>query len=216
MKQKIGIIGTGDVGKALAKGFLHHGHQVMVGSRSPEKLEAIRNSIGSTLATGTLKETAAFAEVVVLAVKGTAAKEAILATGADALAGKIVIDTTNPIADAPPVNGVLQFFTDRNDSLLEQLQRAAASARFVKAWSCVGHVHMVDPKFPDGRPTMFICGNDQQSKEVVSGLLQTFGWDVEDLGAVESARAIEPLCQLWCIPGIRENRWNHAFKLLKS
>jgi predicted dinucleotide-binding enzyme len=216
VKQKIGIIGTGDVGKALAKGFLHHGHQVMVGSRSPEKLEAIRKSIGSTLATGTLKETADFAEVVVLAVKGTAAKEAILATGSDALAGKIVIDTTNPIADAPPVNGVLQFFTDRNESLLEQLQRAVPSARFVKAWSCVGHVHMVDPKFPGGRPTMFIGGNDQQSKEVVSGLLQTFGWDVEDLGAVESARAIESLCQLWCIPGLRENRWNHAFKLLKS
>jgi 8-hydroxy-5-deazaflavin:NADPH oxidoreductase len=215
MKHKIGIIGTGDVGKALAKGFLDHGHPVMVGSRSPEKLAAIRSGVGS-IVTGTFKETAAFADVVVLAVKGTAAKDAILATGADALAGKVVIDTTNPIADAAPVNGVLQFFTDRNDSLLEQLQRAVPSARLVKAWSCVGHGHMVDPKFADGRPTMFICGNDQQSKEVVSGLLRDLGWDAEDMGAAESARAIEPLCQLWCIPGLRANRWNHAFKLLKG
>jgi predicted dinucleotide-binding enzyme len=216
MNQKIGIIGTGDVGKTLAKGFLQHGHPVMVGSRSPGKLDAIRSSIGNSVATGTFKETAAFAEVVVLAVKGTAAVEAIQAAGLDALAGKIVIDTTNPIADAPPVNGVLQFFTGRNESLLEQLQRSAPGARFVKAWSCVGSAHMVDPKFAGGRPTMFICGNDQPAKEVVTGLLQAFGWDAEDMGAMEGARAIEPLCQLWCIPGIRANRWNHAFKLLKA
>jgi predicted dinucleotide-binding enzyme len=216
MKPKIGIIGTGDVGKALAKGFLRGGHEVMVGSRSPDKLTAVRNSVGNALATGTFKETASFAEVVVLAVKGTAAKDAVLAIGADTLAGKVVIDTTNPIADAPPVNGVLQFFTGRNESLLEQLQQAAPGARFVKAWSCVGSAHMVDPKFPGGRPTMFICGNDAQAKEVVTGLLSAFGWDAEDMGAVEGARAIEPLCQLWCIPGIRGNRWNHAFKLLKG
>lgn len=216
MKQRIGIIGTGDVGKALAKGFLEHGHQVMMGSRSPEKLASMRGTVGKELATGSFKETAAFADVVVLAVKGTAAKEAVLAIGADTLAGKVVVDTCNPIADAPPVNGVLQFFTGRNESLLEQLQVAVPAARFVKAWSCVGSPHMVDPKFSGGKPTMFICGNDKDAKAAVSALLQAFGWDAEDMGAVESARAIEPLCQLWCIPGLSANRWNHAFKLLKG
>jgi len=216
MKQKIGILGTGDVGQALAKGFLQYGHQVMVGSRSPDKLAAMRSSLGSTLSTGTLKETAAFGEVIVLAVKGTAARETSLAVGTDLLAGKVVIDTTNPIADAAPVNGVLQFFLGRNESLLEQLQQAVPGARFVKAWSCVGHVHMVDPKFTDGKPTMFICGNDPPAKAVVSGLLKAFGWEAVDMGEVESARAIESLCQLWCIPGIRSNRWNHAFKLLQG
>ncbi len=214
--KRIGIIGTGDVGKALAKGFLRHGHEVMIGSRSVDKLAALRSSIGKQLTTGTFKETVAFAEIVVLAVKGTAANEAIANIGAADLATKVVIDTTNPIADAPPVNGVLQFFTGRNESLLEQLQRAAPNARFVKAWSCVGSAHMDDPHFADGRPTMFICGNDQDAKRIVSDILREFGWDAEDMGGVESARAIEPLCQLWCIPGLRSNQWNHAFKLLKA
>lgn len=215
MNQKIGIIGTGNVGKALAKAFLRHGHPVMVGSRSPAKLEGWRGEIGDSLAFGTVKDAVAFADVVVLAVKGTAAKEAVSAIAAD-LAGKVVIDTTNPIADAPPVNGVLQFFTDRNDSLLEQVQRTAPRARFVKAWSSVGAAHMEGPRFPGGTPTMFICGNDPAAKGVVSEILRTFGWDAEDMGAAESARAIEPLCQLWCIPGLRSNQWNHAFKLLKG
>jgi predicted dinucleotide-binding enzyme len=215
MKQRIGIIGTGDVGKALAKGFLRHGHQVMIGSRSADKLAGIRSSIGQELATGTFKEAAGFAEIVVLAVKGTAAREAITSAGAE-LAGKVVIDTTNPIADAPPVNGVLQFFTGRNESLLEQLQQAAPSARFVKAWNSVGSAHMDDPHFPGGKPTMFICGNDQAAKGMVTAILGDFGWEAEDMGAAESARAIEPLCQLWCIPGLRANQWNHAFKLLKG
>ncbi len=216
MKQKIGIIGTGDVGKALARGFLRHGHQVMIGSRSADKLAALRSSIGHQLVTGTFKEAAAFAEVIVLAVKGTAAKDAISGIHGDALAGKVVIDTTNPIADAPPVNGVLQFFTGHNESLLEQLQLAAPSARFVKAWNSVGSAHMDGPHFAAGKPTMFICGNDQDGKRQVADILQVFGWDAEDMGGAESARAIESLCQLWCIPGLRSNQWNHAFKLLKA
>jgi predicted dinucleotide-binding enzyme len=216
MKQRIGIIGTGDVGKALAKGFLRHGHQVMIGSRNADKLAALRSSIGQELATGTFKEAAGFAEIIILAVKGTAAKEAIAGIGDAALAGKVVIDTTNPIADAPPVNGVLQFFTGRNESLLEQLQQTAPSAHFVKAWNSVGSPHMDDPHFAGGRPTMFICGNDQSAKSMVAAILRDFGWDAEDMGAVESARALEPLCQLWCIPGLRSNQWSHAFKLLKA
>jgi 8-hydroxy-5-deazaflavin:NADPH oxidoreductase len=216
MKKRIGIIGTGNVGKALATGFLRHGYQAMIGSRSPEKLKILRSSIGQALAIGTFKEAAGFAEVVVFAVKGTAAKEAIVTVGSDALAGKVVIDTTNPIADVPPVHGVFQFFTERNESLMEQLQRVAPNARFVKAWNSVGSVHMVDPQFAGARPTMFICGNDQDAKRVVSDILNEFGWDAEDMGEAESARPIEALGQLWCIPYLRSNQRNHAFRLLKA
>jgi 8-hydroxy-5-deazaflavin:NADPH oxidoreductase len=214
--KKIGIIGTGVVGKTLAAGFLRHGYPVMIGSRSPEKLEVLKRSIGGQLATGTCKEAVAFSEIVVLAVKGTGAKEAIVGIGDEQLAGKVVIDTTNPIADAPPVKGVFQYFTERNDSLLEQLQRTSPKARFVKAWNSVGSVHMVDPKFPEGRPTMFICGDDPDAKRIVSDILQEFGWAAADMGESESARAVESLGMLWCIPKLRWNRSNHAFKLLEG
>jgi 8-hydroxy-5-deazaflavin:NADPH oxidoreductase len=216
MKQRIGIIGSGDVGKALAGGFLRHGYEVMIGSRDAEKLAALRSSVGAGLGIGTFAETVRFGEIVVFAVKGTAAKAAVASIGAGELAGKVVIDTTNPIADLPPVNGVLQFFTGRNESLLEQLQQAAPKARFVKAWSSVGAAHMDGPRFAGGAPTMFICGNDAEAKRAVAAILREFGWEPEDMGEQESARAIEPLCQLWCIPGLRANQWAHAFKLLKG
>jgi hypothetical protein len=110
---------------------------------------------------------------------------------------------------------VLQFFTAMNDSLMERLQRLAPQAHFVKAFSCVGNAFMVNPDFGGIKPTMFICGNDDGAKQKVKEILRQFGWEFEDLGAVEAARAIEPLCILWCIPGFRHNRWSHAFKLLE-
>jgi predicted dinucleotide-binding enzyme len=114
------------------------------------------------------------------------------------------------------VDGVLTFFTGPNDSLMERLQKAVPEARFVKAFNSVGNAYMVNPSLPGGRPTMFYCGNDVEAKKVVAGLLDTFGWDLADMGRAAGARAIEPLCQLWCIPGLRENRWSHAFKLLRA
>jgi 8-hydroxy-5-deazaflavin:NADPH oxidoreductase len=215
MTARIGVIGSGVVGKTLAGGFLNAGHPVLLGSRDVEKLASIKSELGDSLQTGSVADAVKFADIVVFAVKGSMAEIAIKSADPEKLAGKVVIDTTNPIADAAPVNGVLQFFTGPNDSLLERLQRAAPKARFVKAWSCVGSAFMIHPKFPGGRPTMFICGNDPQAKSQVSELLKGFGWDCEDMGKAESARAIEPLCQLWCIPGLVENRWTHAFKLLK-
>jgi hypothetical protein len=146
-------------------------------------------------------------------VKGKAAEEA-LSLCASALDGKVVIDTTNPIADAPPTNGVLSYFTGPNDSLLERLQKRTPKARFVKAFSSVGSALMVNPKLPS-KPTMFICGNDKAAKEQVRSILDDFGWETEDAGAVEAARAIEPLCILWCIPGLLKNDWTHAFKMLR-
>ena len=210
---KIGILGSGVVGKTLAEGFLKHGHEVMIGTRTPDKLAewGQKNPRGRV---GSFEETAKFAEIVVLSVKGSAAAEALRAAGAANLSGKIVIDTTNPIADAPPTNGVLPFFTDINRSLMEGLQQEFAGARFVKAFNSVSSARMVNPQLNGGTPTMFICGNDDVAKKAVTGILAQFGWETADMGKLEAARAIEPLCMLYCIPGFLHNQWTHAFKLL--
>jgi predicted dinucleotide-binding enzyme len=211
---KIGVLGSGVVGETLANGFLKHGHEVMRGSRDAAKLAGWKAGAGSKAAAGTMHEAARFGEVVVLAVKGTAAV-AVAEVCAAELAGKVVIDTTNPIAEEPPVHGVLRFFTTLDASLLEALQRHVPKARFVKAFSCVGAALMVDPQLPGGKPTMFICGDDEAAKGQVTGLLGELGWETEDAGRVEAARAIEPLCMLWCIPGFLRNDWAHAFKVLR-
>lgn len=213
--KRIGILGSGMVGQALATGFLKHGYEVKVGTGDPKKLSQWQAKAGAGASVGSFAETAAFGEIVVLAVKGTAAIEAVKKAGPSALAGKTVIDTTNPIADAPPVNGILKFFTTLDESLMEKLQAAYPPVNFVKAFSSVGNAAMVDPKFPGGKPTMFICGNNDSAKAQVKNILDQFGWETEDMGKVEAARAIEPLCILWCIPGFQRNQWSHAFKLLK-
>ena len=211
---RIGVLGSGVVGKVLAAGFAGHQHEVMIGSRSPEKLvDWLRENPG--VGSGLFGDVAAFADVIVLAVKGTAANEALAIAGEDSHAGKPVIDATNPIADEPPVNGVLKFFTSLDESLMEQLQRQYPRTRFVKAFSSVSSARMVNPRFEGGKPSMFICGNDGDAKQVVTGILEQFGWETEDMGAVEAARAIEPLCMLYCIPGFTRDQWTHAFKLLK-
>jgi 8-hydroxy-5-deazaflavin:NADPH oxidoreductase len=212
---KVGVLGSGDVAQTLGSGFLKHGHSVTVGSRSPEKLAdwASANKGGST---GTFAEAAKFGELLVLAVKGTAASEALHLAGASNLNGKPVIDACNPIAETAPVHGVLKFFTTHDESLMEQLQREFSGAHFVKAFNSVGSVGMVNPKFPGGKPTMFICGNSEAAKKTVTQVCDQFGWEVADMGAVEAARAIEPLCMLWCIPGFTRGEWTHAFKLLQK
>lgn len=214
--KKIGIIGSGVVGKALAKGFLDLGHPVMLGSRDVSKLEEWQQGAGPLATTGNFEETATFGEIIVLAVSGDGAVDAIGLAGAANLAGKTTIDTTNPIAKAPPVDGVLQFFTGPNDSLMERLQAAAPDAHFVKCFNSVGNAFMVNPQFAAGRPTMFIAGNHDGARAEVADLLEAFGWEVADMGTAVAARAIEPLCMLWCIPGMRSGQWSHAFKLLKA
>ena len=210
---RVGVLGSGDVAKALAAGFIKHGHQVKIGSRTPAKLtEWAAQNPG--IAVGTFAEAGQFGDLIVLAVKGSVAAEALELTGAGNLAGKTVIDACNPIEDAPPTKGVLKFFTDLNDSLMERLQRRFSEARFVKAYNSVGAGRMINPQFSDGRPTMFICGNDEAAKKQVAGINDQFGWETADMGAAEAARAIEPLCMLWCIRGFAQNQWTHAFKLL--
>ena len=211
---KIGVLGSGDVARVLAAGFLKHGHQVTIGSRSPGKLDdwVKENPAG---ASGSFSDAAAFGELVVLAVKGKVALEALRLAGAANLAAKPVIDATNPIEDGPPVHGVLPFFTDPAGSLMEMLQREFAGAHFVTCFNSVGAPLMVNPRFAGGQPTMFICGNNDEAKKTVTGILDQFGWETADMGRAEAARAIEPLCMLWCLPGFLRNEWDHAFKLLK-
>ena len=210
---KVGILGSGDVAKALAIGFLKHGHDVLMGTRSPAKLAdwAKQNPKGRI---GSFAEAANFADLAVLAVKGTVAADALRTAGPANLAGKSVIDATNPISDLPAVNGVLRFFTNLDESLMERLQREFENLHFVKAFNSVGSGSMVNPQFKGGKPSMFICGNDDAAKTVVTGVLDQFGWETVDMGKAEAARAIEPLCMLWCIPGFLRNDWVHAFKLL--
>jgi 8-hydroxy-5-deazaflavin:NADPH oxidoreductase len=211
---KIGIIGSGEVAQTLGCGFLKHGHEVVLGTRDAAKLAdwAKNNPKGRVVS---FAEAAKFAELAVLAVKGSVAADAVRAAGEAALSGKIVIDATNPIADAPPDHGVLKFFTTLDNSLMETLQREFSGVRFVKAFNSVGNSCMVNPQFAGGKPTMFICGNDAAAKGVVTRILDQFGWETADMGTAEAARAIEPLCMLWCIPGFVANQWVHAFKLLK-
>jgi predicted dinucleotide-binding enzyme len=210
---KVGILGSGEVAKTLAGGFAKHGHEVTIGSRTPAKLADWAKG-NPKVQTGTFADAAGFGTLIVLAVKGTAAHEALQLAGGRNLAGKAVIDATNPIAEAPPVNGVLQFFTEINGSLMERLQKDFPDAHLVKAFNSVGSAGMVNPQFKDGKPTMFICGNDEGAKTSVRGVLDQFGWETADMGKAEAARAIEPLCMLWCIPGFLRNDWVHAFKLL--
>jgi predicted dinucleotide-binding enzyme len=211
---RVGILGSGQVARTLGAGFLAHGHDVSLGTRDPAKLAGWAAEHPAA-AVGSFADAAAFGEVVVLAVKGAVAADVLSLAGPERLAGKPVLDTTNPIADAPPENGVLRYFTTLDDSLMERLQRDVPDARFVKCFSSVGNARMVDPDFGGRRPTMFICGGDADAKATAGGILDEFGWEVADMGGVEAARAIEPLCILWCIPGLLENEWTHAFALLR-
>ena len=214
---KIGIIGSGIVGRVLASAFLKEGNSVMLGTRNVTKEEVItwKNENPGGLA-GNFEETAKFGEVLVFATSGKAVEEAINLAGPENFPGKTVIDTTNPIADAPPANGVLQFFTSMNSSLMERIQELLPGANVVKAFNSVGNNLMYKPDYNNTLPTMFICGNNAEAKKTVTEILTTFGWETEDMGHAEAARAIEPLCILWCIPGFLNNQWTHAFKLLKK
>lgn len=212
--KKIGIIGSGIVATTLGTGLLNEGHKVTLGTRNPAKLEDwLQSNEGGQVAS--FQETVKNNDLIILAVKGEVAVNALELIGADLLEGKTVIDATNPIdTSVPPTNGVLKFFTNLDESLHERIQSAFPKTNFVKAWSSVGSAFMIHPKF-DSTPSMFICGNDEQAKKEVGELLESVGWEVLDFGQAEAARAIEPLCMLWCIPGIQNGEWTHAFKLLK-
>jgi predicted dinucleotide-binding enzyme len=211
--RRFGVLGSGDVGQALAKGMAANGYEVRIGTRTPGKLAQFSRNTG--IQEATFQEVAAWAEAVVLAVLGQAALDAIELAGPPNLRGKLVIDTTNPISQEAPEDGVLRYFTSPNESLMERLQLAYPQVAFVKAFNSVGSSLMVHPILSGGPPTMFYCGNDADAKATVAHLLEQFGWEPADMGGVTSARALEPLAQLWCIPGFRDDDWVHAFRLLR-
>ena len=214
--KNIGIIGSGPVGVALAKGFLKHGYPTMIGSRSEEKRAQLKEEIGGEIKTGHFSEAGEFGELLVLAVTGIIATDALHIIGPKPLQNKVIIDTTNPIVNDTPVDGVLEYFTSMDRSLMEELQETFPKARFVKAFNHIGAPLMVNPQFKSGeKPTMFICGNDAGAKKDVTEITTLFGFETEDMGTVVAARAIEPLAMLWCIPGFRENRWDHALRLIR-
>ena len=213
MRAHLGVIGSGIVGQTLAAGYARHGHRVTIGTRTPKKLEEWASGQPG-VEVGEFHD-AADTEIVILAVQGGAAAEALRIAGHERLAGKIVIDTCNPIA-GPPKDGVIPYFTGPGDSLMQRLQASVEAARFVKAFSSVGNALMIDPTFPGGRPSMFICGDDAAAKATVSTLLDEVGWDVEDVGGAAAAGPVEALCQLWCAPGFLRNDWSHAFKVLRA
>ena len=212
---KIGILGTGDVGRALGKGFVGHGHKTMIGGRDAnnEKALAWAKEMGANASTGTFADTAKFGDLLVLATSWTGTENAIQLAGPDKFKGKVVIDATNPLgfgATGPflSVNG--------NDSGGEQVQKWLPGAHVVKAFNIVGNPHMVNPQFEGGPPDMFIAGNDPEAKKAVTFVLQVFGWNTIDLGTIESARMLEAIAMAWIKYGATTNTWNHAFKLLRK
>ena len=212
---KVGILGSGIVGRVLGAGFLKYGRGVMLGTRNPDKPEVqqwLRENPGGSA--GTFGQAAQFGDLVVVATLGRAAEQAIGLAGVANFAGKTVMDTTNPIADAPPVQGVLAFTTGPNESLGEKIQARIPQAHVVKVFNSVGGGRMVNPRYEQGPPTMFLCGDHPQAKRQVSEIVQQFGWEPFDCGGIIASRALEPLCILWCIPGFARNQWTHAFKLL--
>jgi hypothetical protein len=215
MNMKVGVLGSGIVGQTLAAGFLKRGHQVFMGTRDPKAADVTASAAKTSGAkVGSFAEAAKFGELLVLAVLARAVEDVIRSSGPENFHGKTLIDTNNPIADAPPTDGVLQYFTGPNQSLAERIQALLPEAKVVKAFNSVGTGQMVNPHYQQGTPTMFLCGNDGEAKSQVSEIIRQFGWEPFDCGTIVAARAIEPLCMLWCIPGFRSNQWTHAFKLL--
>lgn len=213
---KTGIVGSGEVGQTLSTSFLKEGNEVMLGTRNTSKEEVVKwkkeNPSGKV---GSFEDTAKFGELIVLAIAGDAVENAVKMAGPGNFKNKVVIDATNPIAKEPPVNGVLKFFTSLDESLMERIQKIIPDAKLVKAFNIIGNDFMYKPDFPGGKPTMFICGNDDGAKKAVTAILTAFGHETEDMGKIEAARAIEPLAILWCIPGFIRNDWTNAFKFLK-
>ncbi|HYM60261.1 MAG TPA: NAD(P)-binding domain-containing protein [Thermoanaerobaculia bacterium] len=211
---RVGILGSGDVGKALARGFISLGHSVKIGSREPAKLSEWAAAAGDRASAGTFEEAAKFGDVLVLATLGTGTLPALDLAGPDNAAGKVVIDATNPLAFEP---GKLPgLYVGHTDSLGEQVQSKIPKARVVKAYNTVGNALMVNPQLPGGRPDMFICGNDTEAKKLVSQICEAFGWGVIDLGGIECSRYLEPMCLVWVLHGINSGSWTHAFKLLRK
>ncbi len=211
---RIGILGSGEVGQALAAGFLQHGHDVMLGTRDVTKpeLRAWRDAAGARAQLGTFAETATFADLALLATAWSGTEAALQLAGPGAFAGKIVIDVTNPLAH--DADGMPHLALGTTDSGAEQVQRWLPGARVVKAFNTINSSAMVHPTHAGGPPTMFIAGDDTEARAAVRGIAETFGWAVAELDSLSGARYLEPLAMLWVHYAIQHDTWDHAFALL--
>jgi 8-hydroxy-5-deazaflavin:NADPH oxidoreductase len=208
---KVGILGSGDVGKAFARAFGALGHEVVIGSRSPEKLSDFVGGEGDKVSSGTFEDAAKTGDLIVLATHGTATEEAIGMAGKQNFDHKVVIDATNPLDFS---GGAPRLSVGHTDSLGEQIQRSIPNARVVKAFNTVGNALFYKPQLPGGPPDMFIGGNDADAKKLVGQVCEAFGWGVIDLGGIDASRYLEPMCMAWVIHGVISGSWVHAFKML--
>lgn len=208
---KVGILGSGDVGKSFARAFGALGHEVVIGSRSPEKLSDFVGGEGDRVTSGTFEEAARSGDLIVLATHGMATEEALTMAGKQNFDHKVVIDATNPLDFS---GGAPRLAIGHTDSLGEQIQRSIPNARVVKAFNTVGNPLFFKPELPGGPPDMFIGGNDADAKKLVSQVCEAFGWGVIDLGGIEASRYLEPMCMAWVVHGVISGTWLHAFKML--
>lgn len=199
---RIAVLGSGEVGRALTRGWRGHGHEVRIGTRQ----DAVED-----LPVGRPAEVVADAELVVLAVRGTVAVDLVGSLAAQ-LDGRVLVDATNPLDFSA---GAPALFVGTTDSLGERVQRAAPGSRVVKAYNTVGNALMVDPDLPGGPPTMPVAGDDAEAKALVSRLLRETGWDVADVGGIAASRWLEAMCMVWVAYGATNGTWTHAFRLLR-
>lgn len=216
---KVGILGSGEVGQRLGDGFIELGHTVKIGTRDSQKVAAWvekhggTNSSGAKASAGSFEEAAAFGDIIVIATLWTGTQNAIEMSGQANFAGKVVIDVTNPLdfSSTPP-----RLAVGHTDSAGETIQRLLPDSKVVKAFNIVGNPLMLHPDFPGGRPTMFVCGNDEDAKNLVRNVAFSLGWETDDIGGIEGSRLLEPLAMLWIVQYFRSKNGNHAFKLLRK
>jgi hypothetical protein len=213
-KQKtVAVLGNGVVGIAVAKGFAELGYRVIFGTRDvagAKTVDALAAVAGSTAAS--YAEAARAADFAFVALPWSGLKEALLLAGPQNLEGKLVIDASNPLDYA---GGAPRLAIGHTDSSGELVQRTLPGAKVVKAFNIITAAHMVHPKLPDGRPDMFIAGNDAAAKAEVAELLSRFGWrKAIDMGDISASRLLEPLAMVWISYGVRNNHWTHGFSLL--
>jgi 8-hydroxy-5-deazaflavin:NADPH oxidoreductase len=218
---KIGVLGSGEVGRRLGDGFIELGHLVKIGTRDPKKREVVQwvsNHGGEKgkASAGTFAEAASFGEIVVIATSWDGTSNAIMMADPRSFAGKIVIDVTNPLDFSKGMPPKLSI--GHTDSAGETVQRSIPEGKVVKAFNIVGNPHFLHPDFSGGPPTMFICGNDEQSKKVVTdSIITRFGWEnTIDVGGIDGSRLLEPLALLWITFYFRTGTGSHAFKLLRK
>jgi 8-hydroxy-5-deazaflavin:NADPH oxidoreductase len=212
-KQTVAILGNGVVGIALGKGFAANGWRVVYGTRDvngAKTKEAIAAVPGASAAS--YEQAARNAQLAVVALPWTGVKEGVTAAGAKNLAGKVVIDASNPLDFS---GGAPKLVIGHTDSAGETVQRLLPQAKVVKAFNIITASHMVDPRLPDGVPDMLIAGDDEGAKREVARILEAFGWRKPiDMGDITASRLLEALAMLWISYGFRNNHWIHGFSLL--